>query len=94
MDHYSITGPPDKDREVLSQEPSAETGETVVPPTPEISVSHFGDSDVAPAGAEHSAAAGEQSPVPVSSTHPEAEHTEGAVHLQRHGSSLGLKARG
>ena len=75
MDHYSIIGPPDKDRDALPKEPAAETGETVVPPTPETSVSQFAGSDSASAGAEHAAAAGEQPPAPIPATPTEAEHS-------------------
>jgi putative methionine-R-sulfoxide reductase with GAF domain len=73
MDHYSIIGPPDKDREVLPEESSDEKGAAVVPPTPEISVSNSAGSDPASTGAEH--AAGEQLPAPILSTHAEAEHS-------------------
>ena len=73
MDHYSIIGPPDKNREVPPGESSGETGEAVVPPTPEISVSNFAGSESAPTGAEHAAAAGEQLPAPSKPT--DAEHS-------------------
>lgn len=74
MDHYSIIGPSDKDREALPGEPSAETGNAVVPPTAEIPVTY--PSSFQPAkGAEHSTAAGEQPQVPIPSMHTEAEHS-------------------
>lgn len=76
MDHYSIIGPPDKDREVLPEEPLANA---VVPPAPEISVSQFAGSDVPPTGAEHAASAAEQPPAPIASTHTEAEHSDGGL---------------
>ena len=71
MDHYSIIGPPDKDREVLPGEPSAPTGDAVAPPTPEIPVTYPASFQPAPTGAEH--AAGEQASAPIPSTHTEAE---------------------
>src|SRR5690348_16603663 len=71
MDHYSIIGPPDKDGQALPEGPSAETGETVVPPTPETSVSQFAGSEVAATATEQTAAA----PGPIPSTHAEAEHS-------------------
>ena len=71
MDHYSIIGPPDKDGQAPPEGPSAETGETVVPPTPETSVSQFAGSEVAATGTEQTAAA----PGPIPSTHAEAEHS-------------------
>ena len=71
MDHYSIIGPPDKDGQAPPEGPSAETGETVVPPTPETSVSQFAGSEVAAKGTEQTAAA----PGPIPSTHAEAEHS-------------------
>ena len=73
MDHYSIIGPADKDREALPGEPSAETSDTAaVPPSPEIPVAYPASFQPAPTGAEH---VGAQPPAPISSTHMEAEHS-------------------
>ncbi|HKC70331.1 MAG TPA: GAF domain-containing protein [Terriglobales bacterium] len=72
MDHYSIIGPADKDREALPGKSSAPTGDAVAPPTPEIPVTYPASFQPAPTGAEQ---AGGQTPDPVSSTHTEAEHS-------------------
>ncbi|HEY6936155.1 MAG TPA: GAF domain-containing protein [Terriglobales bacterium] len=73
MDHYSIIGPSDKDREAAPGEPSAETGDAVIPPTPEIPIAYPSSFLPAPNGAER--AAGEQPQVPIPSLHTDAEHS-------------------
>jgi hypothetical protein len=79
MDHYSIIGPPDKDREVLPEEPSAETGEPAPAAVPEASTAQFADAAIPPAEAEHAATAGEHFGVPIPSALPEPEHSDGGL---------------
>jgi putative methionine-R-sulfoxide reductase with GAF domain len=79
MDHYSIIGPPDKDHQLMPEEPSAETGEPVVPPVPEISVTPSAVAATPPVETEHAAAADEQTPVTTSSTHAAAEPSAGEL---------------
>jgi hypothetical protein len=79
MDHYSIIGSPDKDREVLPEEPSAETGEPSPPAVPEASATQLADAAIPPAEAEHAAPAGEHFAVPIPPAPPEPEHSEGGL---------------
>jgi hypothetical protein len=78
MDHYSIIGPPDKDREVLPEEPSAKSVEPA-PLVPEESVTQFTDATLPPAEAEQAATAGEHLPVAIPSAPPEPEHSDGGL---------------